>query len=208
MGVSTCYFAAAGQEVGASNVTAVDILPSQDLSPNLEELSSLLGLSEIIEIKREVSSYTWQLKKIIECQTVDNVCHPLFDLIFIDGPKDWTNDGCAFFLCDKLLNPGGIILFDDYNWSYRNDERLRGKTHTEGYIFRSMSEEEYELPQIKLVFELLVMQHPSYSKFEVVNDSMALARKTLECSDNKTLEFTNRYSFNYKLWNLIKRRRR
>ena len=133
-GVSTCYFGAAAQELGNCHVTAVDIEASRDFKPSIEDLVEKTQLSDVISIRRESSSYTWFLKKEIEIQTQNNVCRPKYDLIFIDGPKDWTNDGCAFFLADKLLKPEGMILFDDYNWSYRGNEIAGGKKCTRGYV--------------------------------------------------------------------------
>ena len=58
-----------------------------------------------MQIVREVNSYNWFLKKQIEAQTKDGICEPCYDFIFIDGAKNWTIDGLAFFLADKLLRP-------------------------------------------------------------------------------------------------------
>jgi hypothetical protein len=34
-----------------------------------------------------------------------------------NGPKNWTIDGAAFFMADKLMKAGGWIIFDDYDWT-------------------------------------------------------------------------------------------
>jgi predicted O-methyltransferase YrrM len=205
-GVSTCYFAAAAEELGDSRVTAVDREQSRDLNPSLETLVQRLGLERLVSAHRERSSYTWFLKKEIAAQSQGGraSCVPKYDLIFIDGPKDWTNDGCAFFLCDKLLVPGGTLLFDDYAWSYRGDELARGKHHGEGYVFQRMSEDEFREPQIKAVFDLLVMQHPSYGKFEIIDGEMAMASKVAG-GPERSLRFHSRYSLKYRAISLARR---
>lgn len=167
-GVSTCYFAAALQEVGGK-IDCVDL--QRVFEPSVEELSARLGLQALITPYRELSSYTWFLKKIIEQQTCDGFCEPVYDLCFIDGSKDWTNDGCAFFLVDKLLKPNGWLIFDDFTWTHRAHGRDKG------YVFPRMSEEELAEPHIESIFRLLVMQHPSYTQFEVRDDILGIARK-------------------------------
>ncbi len=204
-GVSTCYFAAAAQELGDCRVTAVDLEESRRREPSLEDLVARLELRDIVDIHRERSSYTWFLKKEIQAQTRGHRCAPKYDLIFIDGPKDWTNDGCAFFLADKLLNPGGTILFDDYNWSYRGDEVQRGKSHERGYVFPEMSEDEFREPQIKAIFELLVTQHDSYGELEIVDGDLAMARKVAGNAAAKELKINSRYSFKYRVLAGVKR---
>ena len=129
-GVSTCYFAAALDEYGGT-IDAVDRERTLRWDPNLETLIERLGLEAVITPNRVTSSYTWFLKKKIEEQTRDGVCHPVYDFCYIDGPKDWTNDGLAFFLVDKLLLPDGWIIFDDWNWTYRK------RNKSVGYVFPS-----------------------------------------------------------------------
>ncbi len=197
-GVGTCYFAAAAEEIGNCEVHAVDLEQSASFEPKLEDLASRLKLDHLIRVERETSSYTWFLKRTIAEHTKDHVCVPQYDLVFIDGPKDWTNDGCAFFLADKLLRPEGTILFDDYSWSYRGHEAQTGRKYERGYIFEKMSEQEFAEPQVKAIFELLVMQHPGYSNFEVVDGDVAMARKT-EHAGPKELIINTRYSLRHRV---------
>ncbi len=196
-GVSTCYLAAAAQEIGNCVIDAVDLKPGLK-DPTIEEVSARLGFTEIIRTHRMDSSYTWYLKQMIEAQSAEGICSPAYDLCFIDGPKDWTNDGCAFFLVNKLLKDGGFIAFDDYAWTYRDHERKTGKTFSKGYVFDNLSEQELSDPQVKSVFELLVMQHPEYSEFEIIDDNIACAKK-ISTSGPKSLSITTKVSLRYKL---------
>lgn len=197
-GASTSYFAAALDDQNG-HIDTVDVLDSHH-GTKLEEVSAELGLGSRISIYRETSSYTWFLKKKIEEQTRDGVCHPIYDLCFIDGPKDWTNDGAAFFMVDKLLKPGGWIIFDDYAWSYRQQEALSGSKYKRGYVFEKMSEEEWSVSQVEAIYRLLVRQHPGYASFSVVDNCLALAQKTQNSTMTGQLKFSTALTPSYMLF--------
>lgn len=175
-GASSGYIAAALDELGAGTLTSVDLAGSADFEPTIETTLERLGLNSRVKIKREVNSYNWFLKKQIETQTEDGVCKPCYDFIFIDGAKNWTIDGLAFFLSDKLLRPGGWILFDDYSWRYA-DAMARGKTRSDGVTNRELSDDQIAEANIAAVFNLLVAQHPAYDELKVQDNSWAWAHK-------------------------------
>lgn len=183
-GVSTCYMSAALDEVGHGEVTGVDLAESRDRSPSAEELLERAGLSHLVTLHREASSYTWFLKKEIEKNTQNGSCNPMFDFCFIDGAKNWTIDGLAFFLADKLLKTGGWVLFDDFRWTYQ-DHASQGKPVCDGITIRELAEDERVSPHVESIFRLLVMQHPSYSNFKIQDDTWGWAQKI--ASDHKTL---------------------
>ena len=199
-GVSSCYVAAALKQNGRGHLTSVDLLSSKMREPSIESLLYENNLEDFVTVVREVNSYNWYLKKKIEMQTVAGICQPVFDFAFIDGAKNWTIDGFAFFLVDKLLKEGGTILFDDYGWSYSEHDE---KHITDGISHREMSEDQLRSPNIKLVFELLVMQHPSYSSFKIDDESWAWARKVR--SDAKTLTLHTKPSFKYMVYRVLRR---
>ena len=120
------------------------------------------------------TGYTWFLHDNILRNTSHGICREEYDLCVIDGPKNWTIDGAAFFFADKLLKPRGWIIFDDYDWTYGADP---GRSSTDGITHRLLSQAELETPQIKDVFELLVMQHSNYSNFALLGSSWAVAQK-------------------------------
>jgi predicted O-methyltransferase YrrM len=175
-GVSSCYMAAALQEVDG-HLVAVDLEAQRD-APLIEHLLRELGLEDRVTVVRERSSYTWFLRKAIEEHSSSGVCVPSVDFCFIDGAKNWTIDGAAFFLVDKLLRPEGWILFDDYDWSYARYERSTGRTSTDGLQHASLGLDELQQSHVALIFKLLVMQHPSYSNFVIEDDRWAWAQKT------------------------------
>ena len=96
-GASSIFMAAALDELGAGVIETVDLKAAEGRSPNLEALATELGLKSHNKISREINSYTWFLKKKIEEQTKEKFCNPIYDFCFVDGPKNWTIDGFAFF---------------------------------------------------------------------------------------------------------------
>lgn len=177
-GTGSCYIAAALGEIGRGRLTSVDLLSSTEREPNLEALLARTGLEPYVEIVREHDSYTWFLKKKIEERTESGICQPLYDFCFIDGSKNWTVDGAAFFMVDKLLRHNGWVLFDDYSWTYEEYERNTGRSATDGISHRGMAIDEKTSPHIEAIFRLLVMQHPDYGRFKIQDDYWAWAQKT------------------------------
>lgn len=174
-GVSSLYIAAALDEIGTGYLDTVDLASAENRKPNLETLLAEAGLTDRVSIFREVNSYNWFLKKKIEAQSTNGACSPCYDFCFIDGAKNWTIDGFAFFLVDKLLNENGWVLFDDFAWTFGKHE---GRTESDGITKRSLGPDEIAEPHVRRIFELLVMQHPGYSNFELQSDWWAWAQKT------------------------------
>lgn len=175
-GTATCYMAAALSARGGGKITAVDLKAVKNsFNPSAEHQVDTFGFSDFVEVHRMKTGYTWFLHDEIQRATKDGICVPRYDLCIIDGPKNWTIDGAAFFMADKLLRDGGWLIFDDYSWTYANADTRRDST--DGITHRSLSDAELKTPQIKSVFDLLVKQHPDYSEFSIINNDWAVARK-------------------------------
>lgn len=177
-GASSNYIAAALEENGRGRLTSVDLDISRSFEPTIEAVVARTGLQNWISIQREVDSYNWFLKKKIDERSEEHSCAPIYDFCFIDGSKNWTVDGFAFFLVDKLLRPGGWLLFDDYGWSYAAREAQTGRRATDGLCHSSLSQDQRRQPNVQAIFHRLVVQHPDYSNFIVQDRSWAWARKT------------------------------
>lgn len=158
-GVSSCYMAAALKGVDGT-LTAIDLESAQALSPNIDELLERCDCRECVEVFYEPFSYNWRLMKFIKEGRSFNFC-------YIDGGHDWYNTGYAFFLVDKILSPGGWLLFDDLYWTMEHIHDAWALRHPE---------EERRTPQVKLVWELLVRQHPNYANFKI-EGNWAFAQK-------------------------------
>ena len=177
-GASSCYIAAALEELGQGHLTTVDLASAREWQqPTIEDLLARTGLQPWVTVVREPTSYTWFLKRKIEEATPQNHCRPIFDFCFLDGAKNWTIDGAAFFMADKLLKPGGWFLFDDLQWTYAS-KRKEGKQKSDGVVIDAMGADEIEQPHVELIFQYLVMQHPDYANFLIKDNWWAWAQKT------------------------------
>jgi predicted O-methyltransferase YrrM len=156
-GTSTCYMAAGLDARGTGHITTIDRTAALDREPNIHTLLDHVGLTEYVEPIVTPTSYTWELMKIIQARTSGTRSEPGFDFCFIDGAHAWETDGFAFFLVDKLLRPGGTILFDDVHWTYASSAGLADSPKV-----REMPEEERTTPQVLKIIGLLVLQHPEY----------------------------------------------
>jgi predicted O-methyltransferase YrrM len=165
-GVSTCYMAGAIDELGGGNITTIDLISKSKIEPNINDLLNKLGLVKFVTAIYEPTSYTWRLMKMLEEDP-----SPRFDFCYLDGAHSWFVDGFAFFLIDRLLKPGGLILFDDINWTY-DISSLRDTQQV-----KQMPQDERSIPQVRKIYELLVKPHPSYGEF-IEKDGWAYARKT------------------------------
>ena len=176
-GASSCYLAAALDELGRGHLTSVDLRSAKEWQqPPIEELLSKTGLAPYVTVQRESTSYTWFLKKEIEKNSPDRECLPLYDFCFLDGAKNWTIDSATFFLVDKLLKPGGWIVFDDLQWTYQS-KLNEGKRKSDGVYMAEMGNDELNQPHVELIFKLLVMQHPDYANFYIKDNWWAWAQK-------------------------------
>lgn len=149
-GVSTCYMAAILEEMGRGSIVTIDLHSAKQRQPNIEQLLEKFGYQAIVQYYYEPVSYNWRLMKLIESQ------EKTFDFCYLDGGHDWYNTGLAFFLVDKLLRPGGWIIFDDLDWTM---EHIEAK-----WAVRKPLEERVT-PQVRKVWELLVKPHPNYINF-------------------------------------------
>jgi len=154
-GVSTCYMAATLDELGGGHITTIDLEIVRDQSPNIEELLRKCQLTKYVDVFYEPSSYNWRLMKFLEQDP-----SPRFDFCYLDGAHDWFVDGFAFFLVDKLLRPGGWIIFDDLDWTYGQSPALKNSPKV-----KNMPAEEQTTPQVRRVYDLLAKTHPGYGDF-------------------------------------------
>lgn len=149
-GVSSCYLAAAMKSQGGRPIVTIDLESAKNRNPTIVDLLQRCDLAEYAEVYFEPSSYNWRLMKFIEEGR-------RFDFCYIDGGHDWYNTGFAFFLVDKLIEPGGWILFDDLDWTME---------HVNAPWAMNRPLEERLTPQVRKVWELLVQQHSNYGDFQ------------------------------------------
>ncbi len=159
-GVGSCYIGAALQETGG-RLMSIDRTSAKEREPNVETLLKRAGLESIVTPVYEPNSYTWALLRMIEEHSEDGLCTPCLDFCFVDGAHLFEPDACAFFLADKLLKPGGWLLFDDLFWTIGSSEFAQEEWAAK------LSAAEREQPHILKVYDVLVKQHPGYGDFRI-----------------------------------------
>lgn len=191
-GTGSCYMAAALDEKKKGKIVTIDHHNALTLEPNVFELIEKCNLKEYVKPVIASRSYNWELLKLIEQQTKDGVCEPIFDFCYLDGAHDFEPDCCAFFLVDKLLKPGGLILFDDLDWTFSNCRNLKD---TE--MVQSMADDEKSTPHIRKLVDLIVLTHPNYEQPSVLNEWFLIRKKgASQASSNlKLSQYTNVFSF-------------
>jgi hypothetical protein len=122
-------------------------------TPTIHSVLGGLGLSHRVSVHVEPRCLTWRLMRLIEASD-----GPCFDFCYFDGGHSWLITGYAFFLVEKLLRPGGWMVFDDLDWSF---QRMIGPDGPPDFI-RAMPQDEVETPQVRKVFDLLVKPHPGF----------------------------------------------
>lgn len=151
-GVGSVYIASALEANGHGHLTSVDIPDALQRSPRASDLLERAGLAHRVRLEIEPTSYTWYLRRALREQLTAATIEPLYDFVFLDGAHTWDVDGFAFLLVDKLLKPGGWILFDDLHWKLDQAQ------------WPDVPAEQLSIAQVKEIWELLVLTHPGYDE--------------------------------------------
>ena len=160
-GVGTAYMAAALAANGTGHVTTVDH-GGAAFDPAPEDVVARAGLADRVTIVRDHSSYDWYLKQQLERVSDDaGNAAPYLDFVYLDGCKNFSVDGLAVVLIERLLRPGGWLLMDDLEWTYESNPWIAPAG--DGRPFGPLSESERTEPHLLAVFELVVRQLPAFT---------------------------------------------
>ena len=156
--------AAALDELGTGKITSIDRNP--DLPDWIAKTFAKANtkLSKHHELIVSETSYNDELMWLIEQNTTDGVCKPVFDFCFQDGAHTWEIDSCAFFLAEKLLKPGKWMLFDDLTWT------MVGSAEQQKHLKTKIPLRLQEMQQVMQVFKLCVAQHPHFTDITIDGD--------------------------------------
>jgi predicted O-methyltransferase YrrM len=174
-GVSAAYMAAALEANGSGHITTVDYAGAAfDPPPGL--VLERAGLAHRVTVVREHSSYNWFLKQELEraSDEAGNVT-PRYDFCYLDGSKNFNVDGVAVVLIEKLLRPGAWLLMDDLEWTYQDNPWIQPSG--DGKPLGPLSESERTEPHLNAIFELIVKQHPSFTRFRREDEWYGWAQK-------------------------------
>jgi len=101
-----------GTFVGISACSFAEVLPPGAKLISLEKFDLFAGIA-----RRNVERFGWTSKvDVICCDAFEWLAGAVkreerFDVIFLDGNKDRYDE--YFFVLDKLLDPGGLLIVDD-----------------------------------------------------------------------------------------------
>ena len=169
-GKSTAYMAAVLEVIGRGTLVTIDRVDAEAKNPNVHQILRSLELSHRVQVYFEPRSLTWRLMRLIEEHE-----SPCFDFCYFDAGHSWDVTGFAFFLVDRLLKPGGWVIFDDLDWTY---ERMIKPDEPLPDFLSRMPEEERRTAQIGKVWDLLVGRSTGYERHEVIG-SWGVARKRI-----------------------------
>lgn len=173
-GAGTAYIANAVQALGGGQVVAIDLVAARQRRPDIYETLARAGIDPAtVELYFEQSSYNWRMMKFLEKGRAGT-----FDFVYLDGAHSWDVDGLAYILSEKLLRPGGWLLFDDINWTF-DSPTLAGRAWVQ-----NMPPEERRTPQVRKIWELLVKHDPQFDVLMEKND-WAFARKTCATAERQ-----------------------
>jgi predicted O-methyltransferase YrrM len=162
-GVAAPVVAEIGVGVGATTLLIAQTLDHRgalhlfDLEDKLPELVRDLaerGFTNVLahpNSRKHWDSYVWTLGRMLH-----DGAQPMFDYIYLDGQHTFATDAAAFFLCDRLLQPGGLIEFDDYNWCFAGSVCMADTRH------EFMTQEQIAARQVAMVVDVCVRDNPGY----------------------------------------------
>jgi predicted O-methyltransferase YrrM len=208
-GVSAAYMAAALEANGQGQVTTVDHGGAATrYDPPAEVVLERAGLAHRVTIVRAHSSYNWFLKRQIESASDEHGnCEPTYDFVYLDGAHNFTVDGLAVVLIERLLRPGGWLLMDDLDWTYRDNPWFEPQQSPDGAPapLAPLSEDERNAPQVRAVFETVLKQHPAFTRFADEDAWYLWAQKNPDAP--RRYELTSSRPLSALLLNEMRRRR-
>lgn len=115
--------------------------------------------------RRRHDSYNWSLAKILQARRSAGEAPGLFDFAFLDGGHAFHHDAPAAMILKELLKPGGVMLFDDYDWSFAVSPTMNPARNPG--ILEEYTEAQIETPHVRLICDLFLDHDPDYRKVEI-----------------------------------------
>lgn len=173
-GGSALYMAAALDELKAGQILSVDSSRWPWRNPTARELLEAAGLGHLVHFTRPYATYNWYLKQLL----LENLAQPpgqhLYDLVFIDGAKDFSTVAASFVMVTKLLRRGGWLVCDDLGWTYRDN--CTSSRHF-GLALDELTDEERAMPQVGAAFELFVANSSEFAVCTTTSNWMGWAQR-------------------------------
>ncbi|MCK9238355.1 MAG: class I SAM-dependent methyltransferase [Thiopseudomonas sp.] len=166
-GKSSLLIASILSNITNGHLTTLDIESATTRTPNIYKLLKDEKLSHKVTVKVCRRSYTFELMNEIISSS-----RPKYDLCYFDGGHTLDYTGFGFYLVDKLLNPGGIIIFDDLNWTIEKSQDAQKSKNS----YQNYSDDEKKMQAVRVIFEHLV-KDSGYECTEIKKLGWGIARK-------------------------------
>jgi SAM-dependent methyltransferase len=119
-----------------------------------DHLLRVTGLSDWVQVYYEPTSFNWRLMRLLEEGRYES-----FDFCYVNSGHTWHEVGLAFCLVERLLKPGGWIVFNDLHYTFRGS-----RNKDESWV-KGLPEDEQNVPQVERVFELLAEANPYFGSY-------------------------------------------
>ena len=85
---------------------------------------------------------------------------PKYDYVFLDGAHTFPIDCLTFFLIEKCLNEGGIIDFDDNDWSLASSPSMNPKVFP--MVKKLYNDEQIKEKGVQMIIDAFIKDSPHY----------------------------------------------
>lgn len=177
-GGSTLYMAAALDVNGEGSITSLESSRASWSEPTAVELLSRAGLDCYAQLLRPSSTYNWYLRELVYKQRAQMTLGS-FDMIFVDGAKDFSTVALSFVLSAELLRPGGWLVCDDLAWAY-SDYCPGGWYY--GVDLGTLTEEERRIPHVGEAFRLFIAESGLFDEVFATGGWMGWAKRANQAS--------------------------
>lgn len=167
-GKGSAYIAAILEDLGRGRLVTIDRAKARTATPGIHDLLGQAGLAHRVEPIFAFRSFTWELGRMLAATP-----RPQFDLCYFDGGHGWDDTGFGFVLVDRLLKPGGVIVFDDLDWSVARSPAFRRKPK----LAARYSPDEAATATVRMVWDLLLPEFGYETLEEIPKIGWGVARK-------------------------------
>ncbi len=114
--------------------------------------------------RKKFDSYNWSLANLLKNQRSKGKAE-IFDFVYLDGAHSFHHDAPAAVILKELVKKNGVILFDDYLWSFAasptanpNVNKSTGDDYTE---------EQINKPHVALICDLFFDHDSNFEKLDL-----------------------------------------
>lgn len=132
----------------------------------------IANLYAIGNTTKTYDSYCWTLAKLYLEKR-----HSFLDLTYLDGAHSFFHDGLACCLLKKMTKVGGIIVFDDINWSHATSPTANPKKNPD--ITKNYTQEQLTACQVAMVVDIFMKDDMNWELLEEYSSSHRVTYKRI-----------------------------